>query len=101
MADTPKRSMALLQEKRQEVLQIAERYGVRNIRVFGSTVRGEDRPDSDIDLLVRMEDARDLFDFIGFKLDIADLLGKKIDLISENGIHHLLRERILHEARPL
>ena len=93
--------MALLQAKRQELMQLAARYGVHNIRVFGSVARGEERPDSDIDLLVALEEKRDLFDFIGFKLDAAELLGKSIDLVSDGGIHHLLREQILSEARPL
>lgn len=93
--------MTLLQAHKPELLRLAERYGVRNIRVFGSVARGDDRPDSDIDLLVGMEEKRDLFDFIGFKLDVSDLLGKSVDLVSENGIHYLLRDSILSEARPL
>jgi len=95
------KGMALLQSKRQELMAIAKQHGVTNIRVFGSVARGEDTADSDIDLLVALEEKRDLFDFIGFKLDVTELLGKPVDVLSENGIHHLLRNQIMSEVLPL
>lgn len=91
----------LLQEKRADILALAERYGVTDVRLFGSVVRGDDRPDSDVDLVVNMKRGRDYFDLIDFKLDAEDTLGRKLDVVLEKTLYHLLRDRILNEARPL
>ena len=94
-------TLDLLHSKKLELLKLAEKYGVKNVRVFGSVVYGEDTTESDIDLLVDMEEERDLFDLIGFKLDAEDLLGRTVDVVMEETIYHMLRDRILSEARPL
>ena len=91
----------LLKEKRKEILAIAERHGAYNIRVFGSVARGEAGPESDIDILVKMEEGRSLLDISALVLDLKDLLGVKVDVVSEDGIYWLLRRRILKEAIPL
>lgn len=90
-----------LRERRGEILRIAARRGARNVRVFGSIVRGEEGPDSDIDFLVDMEPGRSLLDLIAFEQDVADLLGCRVDALSEGGVHHHLRDRIFQEAVPL
>ena len=71
--------------------------------MFGSAVRGELRPDSDIDLLVQfLPDANiDLVDYAGLMLDLSKLLGRKVDLVSKNGLKPLIRASVLHEARLL
>jgi predicted nucleotidyltransferase len=91
----------LLSEKRQEILRLAASRGMRNVRVFGSVARGEATDESDIDLLVEAESGRSLLDVIGLWLDLQELLGRKVDLLTEGGINPHLRERILEEARPL
>jgi hypothetical protein len=91
----------LLQEKRQAVLALAARHGARNVRVFGSVARGESGPSSDLDLLVKMEEGRSLLDLSALVLDLRELLGVKVDVVSEDSIYWLLRRRILKEARPL
>lgn len=88
-------------ERREEILQIARQYGGMNVRVFGSHVNGEPRPDSDLDILLVMEPGRSLFDLIGIKQDLEHLLGCKVDVITEDGISPYLRERILQEAVAL
>jgi hypothetical protein len=91
----------LLAEKREEILQLAASRGARNVRVFGSVARGEAREDSDIDLLVDIDSGRSLLDVVGLWLDLQELLGRKVDLLTEGGVNRHLRARILAEARPL
>ena len=91
----------LLKEKREEILRIAEKHGAKNVRVFGSVARGEADEKSDIDLLVEMEPGRSLLDHAALWLDLQDLMGCKVDVISENGIKARIRDRVLKEAIPL
>ena len=91
----------LLKSRREEILSIAARHGARNVRVFGSVARGEDDDKSDIDLLVEFESGRSLLDHAGLWLELQDLLGCKVDVVSERGIKPRIRERILREAVPL
>ena len=91
----------LIKEKREEILHIAEKHGARNVRIFGSVARGEADEKSDIDLLVEMEPGRSLLDHAALWLDLQDLLGRKVDVVSENGIKARIRGRVLKEAIPL
>jgi predicted nucleotidyltransferase len=90
-----------IRERRSEILDRASQHGARNVRVFGSTARGDGRPASDVDLLVEMEPGRSLLDFVGLWQELEDLLGLKVDLVSEGGISPYLREQILSEAIAL
>ena len=91
----------LLESKRNEILDLARTHGVKNLRIFGSTVRGEAGPASDVDLLVDMEEGRNLLDLAGFWQDLEELLGRRVDVITDGGISPYLRERIYAEAVPL
>lgn len=91
----------LLEEKREAVLALAAKHGALRPRIFGSTARGEVGPESDIDLLVKMEEGRSLLDLSALTQDLQDLLGVKVDVVSEDGLYWLLRRRILKEAKPL
>jgi len=95
------RAERLLKEKRSAVMTLAAKHGARNLRVFGSVARGESGPESDIDLLVKMEEGRSLLDLTALTLDLRELLGVKVDVVSEDGLYWLLGRRILKEARPL
>jgi predicted nucleotidyltransferase len=90
-----------LQSNRNEILRIASTHGARNLRVFGSVARGEDSPDSDIDLLVDMDPGRSLLDLVALGQDLEDLLQRKVDVLTDVSVHPALRDRILSEARPL
>ena len=92
---------ALLKEKREDILRIAAKHGARNVRVFGSVVRGEARPDSDVDFLVDMEPGRTLLDMGGLLMDLRDALGQEVDVVTERGLKTRIRERVLKEATPL
>jgi uncharacterized protein len=91
----------VLKEKREEVLRIAALRGARNLRIFGSVARGEDRPDSDLDLLVDMDPGRGLLDMGGLLIDLQGLLGCQVDVVTEKGLRERIRERVLREAVPL
>ena len=87
-----------LNETREKILELAKLYGINRVRVFGSVARGEDKLRSDIDLLVNFDEGRSLFDLIAFKNDIEKLLGRKVDVVSENAIHWYIRDKVLQEA---
>lgn len=91
----------ILQSKRTEILALAAKHGASNVRLFGSVVRGEDREDSDVDFLVDMQETCSLFDLIGLQQDIEKAIGRKVDVLTANGINRYLKDRILHEAAPL
>jgi len=91
----------LLDQKRNAILDAARRHGARNVRVFGSVARDEDDDRSDLDFLVEMEPGRSLLDHAALLLDLEQLLGCKVDVLSEKGIKARIRERVLREARPL
>ncbi len=90
-----------LKARRREILELAERHGAKNVRVFGSFARGDAGPQSDLDLLVDMEPGRSLLDIGELMLDLRDLLGRNVDIVTEASLYWLLRRRILREARPL
>lgn len=89
----------MLQQHRNEILSLASSHGAVSIRVFGSVARGDDTENSDIDFLVNMDKGRSLFDMAKLQFDLENLLHKQIDLVSEKGIYHRLKNVILSEAR--
>jgi predicted nucleotidyltransferase len=91
----------LLKDKREEILRIAARHGARNVRVFGSVARGEADAQSDIDLLVEFDPDRSLLDHAALWLELQDLLGCKVDVVSERGVKARIRDRVLREALPV
>ncbi len=91
----------LLKAKRDEILRTAIKYGVSNVRIFGSVARGEADTASDIDLLVDVEPGRTLFDLSELLFDLQELLGHDVDIVTEKGLHNRIRERVLKEAIPL
>jgi uncharacterized protein len=95
------RANDLLKERRDEILQIAAKYGARNVRVFGSAARGDAGEDSDIDFLIEMEPGRSLLDLGSLQAELEGLLECQVDVVTEGGLYWLLRRRILKEARAL
>ncbi|MBI4589465.1 MAG: nucleotidyltransferase family protein [Candidatus Rokubacteria bacterium] len=91
----------LLKEKREAILGIAAKHGARNVRVFGSVARGEADDRSDIDILVEMERGRSLLDLAGLWRELNELLGRRVDVVTEKGLRDSIREQVLKEAMPL
>jgi predicted nucleotidyltransferase len=91
----------LIKEKREQILEAAEKRGVCNVRVFGSVARGDSQESNDLDLLVDLEPGRTLFDLGGLLMDLQELLGCKVDILTEPALHWYIRDRVLAEAVPL
>ena len=90
-----------LRRKRDEIIALAEKYGVRNIRVFGSVARGEADGDSDVDFLVTFGPGTTLWNVSAFSDELETLLGHKVDVISDRGLREKIKETVLNEAVPL
>ena len=85
----------------EEIVEIANRHGAHNVRVFGSFARGEATPDSDFDLLIELEPRRGLFDLIDIKLELEALLGRTVDVFTVNSLSRYIREDVVREAVSL
>lgn len=90
-----------LASHRDRILALVTASGAKRIRVFGSAAKGIDHAGSDVDLLVEMPPGTSLLRIVRLQLDIADVLGVKVDLCTERELHPALRDRILAEARPI
>ena len=90
-----------VKRRREEILCVAARHGARNVRVFGSTARAEADDRSDVDFLVEMEPGRSLLDMGGLLMDLQELLGCKVDVVSDKGLRARIRGRVVGEAVPL
>lgn len=91
----------LLHVQRDEILRLAAKYGARNVRVFGSVARGEEGPDSDLDLLVEFAADRSLLDHVALVQDLEELVGRKVQITTPDALHWYIRDRVLAEAVPL
>lgn len=82
--------------------EICERYGVARLDVFGSVVRGESSPDSDVDVLYELKPGARLgWEIEDLNRELAELWGRPVDLVSRRSVHRLLRESVLTESRPV
>lgn len=91
----------LLKETKVDMLRAAARHGARNVRIFGSVVRGQADAESDMDILVDLEPGRTLFDLGGLWWELNELLLAKVDVVMEKGLKRRIKERVLKEAVPL
>ncbi|OHB58204.1 MAG: nucleotidyltransferase [Planctomycetes bacterium RBG_13_44_8b] len=90
-----------LKANKRTILDLAARYGAKNIRVFGSAARGDFDQFSDIDFLVDMEKGRSLLDMGGLLMELQELLGCKVDVVTPQGLRPRIRETVLKEAMAL
>lgn len=91
----------LLEDNRDEILRIAARHGAHKVRLFGSVARNEAGAGSDIDLLVRLDAGTTLLAHAALVRELEELLGCKVDVVSERGLRERIRDRILREAIPV
>ncbi len=101
MGEDDMRLDRLVEERREEILRIASEYGASDVRVFGSVSRGEADGESDIDFLVELDRGRSLFDLGGLQMELEDLLGRRVDVVTARGLKARIRERVLREAMPV
>lgn len=80
--------------KRDELLDALSRHGVSNVRVFGSVARGDDRPDSDVDLLVDFPPRTSLFTILRMQEELEEILGANVDLVPDSGLQARIRARV-------
>lgn len=90
-----------LAKMRPTILRVAARYGATNVRIFGSFARGDQKQSSDIDLLVTLPKQASLLHIAGIKVDLEEAFHRKVDVVPDDSIKPLLRDRILAEAKEL
>ncbi len=91
----------LIETHRTQLLDLARRRGVTGVRVFGSMSRGDASDSSDVDLLVTLAPGTSALALGGLLLDAQELLGRRVDVVTEAGLHPALRERVMAGAVPL
>ena len=91
----------LLREKRKDILKITESHGAHTVHRFGAVVRGGTTATSDIDILVDLDAGYTLLDLIAIKQDLEDLLGHRVDVVTEAALSPYIKDRVLKEAEPI
>ena len=90
-----------IEEVKSKIIPLLKEYGVIRAALFGSLVRGEETDESDVDVLVDLPEKASLLDLAGLKIDLEELLGRKVDVITYDSIHPLLKDYILGEEVPI
>jgi len=88
----------IIGDKRADILRVAESYGVTHVRVFGSVARGEATLESDVDFLVTVKDRVSIFELVGLWLDLQDLLGREVSLVSDETPDGRFMKRVLKDV---
>jgi predicted nucleotidyltransferase len=91
----------IIGDKRDAILALAAKHGAVNVRIFGSVAEGKADEASDVDFLVDMEPGRSLLDLGGLLMDLQDLLGRKVDVVTEAGLRDRIRRSVQQQAVPL
>ncbi len=91
------------EETRAKIAELCRKNKVRELSIFGSRARGDNRPDSDYDLLVEFlpNSGVSLFEYSRMQIDLEDIIGKKVDLVDKTGLKRFIKDRVLAEARPI
>jgi hypothetical protein len=93
--------LQFIEEKREQIVQIAEKHGARNVRLFGSVVRGESDDSSDVDFLVTLDENATLLNHAALVLELEELLGRRVEVASDRGLRPRIKDRVLSEAVSL
>jgi predicted nucleotidyltransferase len=86
-----------LEELKSKIIPVLQQHDVIHAAIFGSFARGEEREDSDLDILVEFGEGKSLLDLVGLKLELEEFLGRKIDVVTYNALHPEIREKVLEE----
>ncbi len=90
-----------VREQREAILRVAAKHGATQVRLIGSVARGDARPDSDLDLLVKWQEGTSLLDQAALKLELESLLGRKVDIASDGWVKPSIRESVYRDAIAL
>ncbi len=85
----------------KKIISLIKKYGVKKVAIFGSYARGEEKPKSDIDILVEFSERKSLLDIVGIEQELSDALGMKVDLLTEKSISSYLIGRIKKEMKVI
>jgi hypothetical protein len=91
----------LIGKQREQILALAAKYGASDVRIFGSVARGQADDRSDVDFLVNLQEGRSLFDLGGLLFELQRLLGRRVDVVTFDGLRPRIRDRVLKEAVQL
>lgn len=87
---------------REKILKLAKECGIWEVMVFGSVARGEETPESDIDVLIDLErPVQDAFGFLDSQTEMQRMFGQKVDMVFKSGLYHRIKDRVLREAQPV
>ena len=81
--------------------RLCQRHGVESLRLFGSAARGEERPDSDLDLLVRFTETKSLIEIVRIEREFEEYFGRPVDLVTEGALSPYIKSEVLAQASPL
>ena len=84
-----------IEEVKKKIIPVLQRYQVQRASIFGSIARGEDTPESDIDILVELNDNLSLLDFVALKLELEEVLQKRVDLVEKKTLKEAIKDEIL------
>jgi uncharacterized protein len=90
-----------IHDRREDILQLARKHGAGNVALFGSAARGDDGPDSDVDLLIDVTGETSSWFPGGLAADLEELLGRRVQIVIRRSLNPLIRKSVLKDARPL
>ncbi len=95
--------MLHLSVPKEEIQKMCRKHNVEFLGVFGSVARGDDRPDSDMDVLVRFapDSKASLLDLVRMEFDLRDMMGRRVDLVTEGFLSPYIKERVIHDVEPI
>jgi len=90
-----------IQKIKKKIIPILKRYGVKRAAIFGSLAKGEVKKNSDLDILVEFKGEKSLLDLVGLKLELEEILRRKVDVLTYDSLHPLLKNIILNEQKAI
>jgi predicted nucleotidyltransferase len=91
----------IVEQMRSRILEVAQRHGATNVRIFGSVARGQADEASDIDLLVDLEAGKTLFDLVALTQELSEITGRRVDVVTERGLRKRIHDSVMREAIAL
>jgi len=90
-----------IEELSEQILPVLKRFSVKKAAIFGSLARCEGSGESDVDILVEFEPGKSLLDLAGLKIELEETLGRRVDVLTYDSLHPLLKDGILKEQKPI